>query len=386
MQSPTTNRSRSRWLPLFVATVGLLGWVFGATAVTLKKIPDPRPGGWVVDQTETLSPRLESQLNGVAERVHEQGGELVVVVVDNLSGAQPRRFATDLGNRWNLNPRGVLMLLAKGSRAAEIILGRQVESAAQIRTSQQIMDSILVPSFRSGRYGEGLLAGAQAIEKRILGPEAVTATAPDRQQSSGSAEIGAQGLMAEEAELAREARQSGRTAPPAESPSSGLGGILAKALAFLLAAGAAIQGAIWVLRPPRCKSCDVPRVQLGEYEEDAHLSAPERLEETLDSVDYRLWACPSCGDVLKRRHKRWLTRQKRCPACNFVTMSQVETVLEQATSASSGLAEVVEDCTNCDYHSTTTTTIPRVTSSSSHSSSSSGGGSFSSGSGASGSW
>ncbi|MCB1057571.1 MAG: TPM domain-containing protein, partial [Acidobacteria bacterium] len=140
--------------------------------MSIHAIQDPRPESWVVDLTGTLSPEDRAEIDDVARRVDENGGELVVVVVKNLSGRQPRRFATELGNLWHLNPRGVLILVAKQARAAEIVLGNDVDGRHQVGTSRMIMNFILVPAFRSGNYAEGLLNGARAVERRLLVAEA----------------------------------------------------------------------------------------------------------------------------------------------------------------------------------------------------------------------
>lgn len=388
MHSWSAGHRRCFWLSCLVTIALTCGWAPAARAVSVRDVPDPRPDSWVVDQTETLSPETQAEIDDVARRVHEEGGELVVVVVNDLSGAPPRRFATELGNRWHLNPRGVLILVAKRSRAAEIILGKAVDGQSQVRASQRVMDHIMVPSFRAGKYGEGLLAGARAVERRILASEVVPEPSdPPAQALLAEAPVGPPSS----------APEAGSASDPeaAEAHPASIGSLVGLGLACLLAAGALVKGVVWALRPPRCSQCGVPRVKLGEVEDDAHLSKPERLEETLGSVDYALWACPGCGDILKRRRRRLFTSLRRCPACGFVTVSRVSSVLEGATYESKGLAEVVEDCNNCDHHLVTRHTIPRKTDDSTSSfssggsgssSSSSSGGSFSSGAGASGRW
>ncbi|MDY7092393.1 MAG: TPM domain-containing protein [Acidobacteriota bacterium] len=373
---PADVRRSSRFCSLLLGVIGLVG-AFTAQAVTVQDIPDPRPDGWVVDLTGTLDPEHRLQIETSAQRVQSYGGELVAVLVKDLSGADPRTFATALGNRWNLNPRGALLLVATEARAAEIVLGYRVDGSRQVSISQRIMDRHMVPRFREGNYGAGLLAGARAVEQRILASEA-PADAP---------------------RAASRAPEVPTRARPGEAPGNGfspkelLRHPYAPALGGFLALGGLIFAYAWPRRPRSCERCEVRRVKLGEEEDDAHLSRPERMEENLGSVDYLLWACPRCGDILKVRLQRFFTRLKRCPECNYVTMSRVRTVLEHATTVSEGLAEVVEDCVHCDFHSVSHHRIPRVPEDddddngwSSFSSSSSGGGSFSSGSGASGRW
>ncbi len=180
-QTPLHLHRRS-WFQLVILAILLVSPAPAALAVRIGKVPDPRPQRWVVDLTHTLDPATVRELNEISERISSQGGELVVVMVNDLSSARPRRFATALGNRWAMNPRGALILVAQRDRASEIILGNAVDGASQIRTSQRIMDRYMVPFFRKGRYGAGLLAGAQATEREILTPPSgATPTAAPQQ-------------------------------------------------------------------------------------------------------------------------------------------------------------------------------------------------------------
>lgn len=367
-----------------VALALAVGVASNAWGVTVERVADPRPGSWVVDRTGTLPAGVRGAIDEVGERVKAGGSELVVVVVDDVSGADPRRFATELGNRWGLDPGGALILVAIDDRAAEIVLGRRVDGAAEVRTAEEIMQGVMVPAFRAGRYGDGLLAGARAVEERILAA-AGTASWSER-----------------EGPLPLEVPQQGVTAEPPR----GLEGLADRLLprttsgrAWLgiwgLGIVGLVSGLLLLLRTPRCEACDSERVLLGEAEDDAHLSEPERLEERLGSVDHSIWACPSCGDALHVSRRRLFRRHKPCPSCGYATMSRVRSVLRAATSTREGLAEVVEDCEHCDHHAVSRHSIPCPSddsdsfssfSSSSGSSSSSSGGSFSSGSGASGRW
>jgi uncharacterized protein len=87
----------------------------------------------------------------------------------------------------------------------------------------------------------------------------------------------------------------------------------------------------------------------------------------------------------------WYRESRRCPQCGQITLSVSSTVLEHATTYSTGEREVHKDCYNCGYSTTYTETIARR-SSSNGSSGGSGGSSGSSGvgssrgGGASGSW
>jgi uncharacterized protein len=129
-------------------------------------------------------------------------------------------------------------------------------------------------------------------------------------------------------------------------------------------------------------------IRLDEAADDAHLTSGETAEESVGSVDYDVWACPSCRHTLKLSYGALFTSYGRCGGCQAKTLKSETTTITSATTTSEGLARVDERCAHCSYTNSYTRTIPRVqeSSSSSGSSSSSSGGGSSSGSGSSGSW
>jgi uncharacterized protein len=125
--------------------------------------------------------------------------------------------------------------------------------------------------------------------------------------------------------------------------------------------------------------------RLNEAEDDALLDEGQLAEERIKSVDYDGWKCPACSHHFTLRYPSWLSTYDKCPQCHYRTKSAKETVIEAATTSSSGKASVVETCAFCNFRNEFTKVLPRVQRSSSSSSSrSSGGGSSSFGGGRSG--
>lgn len=334
-----------------------------AVAVEVRDIPSPRPAGWVTDLTGAMKPPDVSRLNALGDRVKaETGGELAVVLVPSIGGRDPRRFATDLFNAWGLGSRqrndGVLVFVALGDRAAEIVLGDGLDDAGRTAAADVIMQEHMVPRFKAGDPSGAVVAGAVRCAERILGlkeagPLPATPSAPlsDR-------------------------------LPPWWPWAAGAGGAgLLPAMVWGIRA--------WLRGRPRdCSKCGQPMVRLGEQEDDAHLEAKEKVEERIESVDYDVWACRSCGGVVKFRWDAWFSRYHRCPRCRARTRGEAKTTLRAATASSGGLVRIDEKCENCDYRNSYTRSTPTLSDSSSSSSSSSSGfgGGSSSGGGASGRW
>jgi uncharacterized protein len=145
-------------------------------------------------------------------------------------------------------------------------------------------------------------------------------------------------------------------------------------------------------RSRMCETCRLDRVLLTEVQDDDFLDKPQRIEEKIGSVDYDIWACLECEDVIKLRYGRWFTRYSRCPECSYVTRFKITETVIPATTMNDGLVRVKEFCKACDYHHTHTYATPRIpkrrsgSSGSVFSGGSRSGGGFSSGGGASGRW
>lgn len=353
-----------------------------AGAVTIGQIPDPRPEGWTVDLTGSLDAETIQALNRLCKDVMARtGGEMMVVVVGSIDGADSRDFATRLGNTWGIGDReadnGLLIFAALDDRVAEIALGTGIDRPETRRATEEIMQGEMVPRFRAGDAPGALLHGARAAARRIFHvPSESAAAAVPRPKP------------------APEPRTFRPASPPA-GRSSGWTWIL-------LAGLAGLAGVVTSLRivPPRCRECRTRMVKLSEAGDDLHLEPTEQMEERIGSTDYDIWMCNGCGQIVKRRWPNFFSGYGACPACRARTKSTVSTTLRQADEWTEGLVQVREACVNCDYETTYTRTVPRhgtshsgasgFSSSSSSSSSSSGGssgggGSFSGG-GSSGRW
>src|SRR5436309_14771706 len=108
-----------------------------AHAATVEQIHSPRPAGWVVDLTMTLSPEIQAQLNHLSDTVKAQtGAEMAVVVVDSTEGVPSREFATRLFNTWHIGQRrkhnGLLVFAALSDHEAEIVLGKGLNDDVRV--------------------------------------------------------------------------------------------------------------------------------------------------------------------------------------------------------------------------------------------------------------
>ena len=395
------RKIRLRALRFVLLVVGLLG--LGATVPGFSvEIADiPRPQHWVTDLTGTIPVYAIAAVEQTADRIErENGSQLVVVVLGTLGGKEPRPFATDLFNAWGIGRAeqddGVLIFVVLDDHRVELLLGSGIDDPERQSASDEIVQQVMVPQFKAGNPGEAIVQGVAECARRIYGLAAPVPSAPE---SASAAAAPVPRPVAEPLPVYP-------TPGPARDESGGpwvlgiLAGFVALCVLFV----------VWVFRagllgPRKCPSCGLAMVQLDETQDDAHLERGEIAEERLGSVDYEVWACPACQQVSKLRHGRFFTSYRRCAGCNFVTASEITTVLRQATTSHGGVVQVDERCANCSYTDSTTHSTPRLAdtsndsysssqasaaydsgSSSSSSGSSSFGGGSTSGGGSSGHW
>ena len=369
---------------------------------TIREIPTPRPTGWIIDLTGKISAESVEHVNMVCQELNDRlGREMTVVVVPSIGGKSKsgpqsahRKYATSLFNLWGVGKKGfpgmsgvyrdngTMLFVAIDDKAAEIVLGDGIDGREETRIANQIVQETIVPLFVDRDPDSALYEGARAIATRIY-------SVSDLDSPVMLPSVSKSGRKAIKPNRPRR-RQRG---PITWLPFIGIGGLVG-------GVGLIVGGRYYMrYRPRHCPSCSDEMIRLEEDQEDVFLEQPEQVEEWLGSVDYDVWGCPKCEEILKLRYGKLFTRYSKCPDCWYITVLTVKDVLRRATYTRGGQVQVVEDCKNCNYHKSYIYRTPRKVKSSSGSSSfgsgrsggfSSGGGGFgggsSSGGGASGRW
>ena len=331
---------------------GSFAGVAPAAPVPLPEFKEKSPRGWVVDVGFTLTPEEEAAFDRVGDAVYASGKGLLFVApysgglpVAKLAAALRQKLAREdawvvfgavPGGAVDVEVPGAKRIFDEYDRAC-----RSIESAA------------------NGKMSVDRTASLQALL------EAMQATAP--LVMNGPPPVPIDEVVTQAA---------------AAHPVASFGGL----------GGAGLLGFVslrsWLRRRPRnCKGCGNLRHRLSEEADDPHLSAGQRAEEQLGSVDYDVWWCGRCNDALVLRYGTIFTRYSRCRSCDHKTSSSSSVTLVHATYDHGGTVEVTESCQFCNHvHRYTRHTARLTRSDSSSSSSSSFGGGSSSGGGSSGSW
>ena len=338
----------------------------------------------VVELAGVLSSEDEAEIRAALSELHERAGvEAVVVTIksfDDFGESTIETFATRLFNIWGIGDAarndGVLILLATVDRQVRIELGSGFGSNLDAKM-KTIIDGVMVPAFKSGNLGGGLLAGVHEVAEALGAPLAQNDSPVP---SAAARKPPPRGRSHDSAVTSREGETS-------------LMPIVAAVLA-LLAGGCA--GVYFRSRPLDCTHCGSPMRKLNEFEDDSYLDPGQRSEENLKSVNYDVWRCSTCDRQTVRGYRRWFSRYKVCPKCDRRALAISSATTSAPTYFSVGEKEITHRCLHCAYRDQFTEVLPMLvmsndddTSSGSWSfsgGSSSSGGGHSSGGGASGRW
>ncbi|MBK9053095.1 MAG: TPM domain-containing protein [Chloroflexi bacterium] len=347
---------------------------------------------YVNDFADVIDASHESEIRTLLTEAYEtQDVEITVLTVRSIfeydTGDETiESFATNLFNEWGIGDAerndGILLLVAIEDRELRIELGAGYGPADEDGLGS-IIDRVIIPYFQEGDFSQGIVAGTEAIVARV--------------QGNGDTSLP---LASDEGVV--------ESSPPSTAVSSTpsvFSGVDKDAIPWLAGGGTAgILGASWAglsrfrrYRRRTCSACNMTdMVRLDESADDAFLQEGQRLEESLQSVDYDVWQCPNCQHHEIVPYVAWFSRYKKCPQCDHRAMEVDSTVVSQPTYTSTGLRRTTYDCRSCTYHDTKESTIPRKVQSTSSSSSfgsrsssssrSSFGGGRSSGGGRSGKW
>lgn len=403
--------------------------ILAAAAAVLLTVVSPHDSTALVhDFANLLSADERASLESLAREVErETTAQIAVVTVPSLRGQTVDAYAHELFNQWGIGRKdvnnGVLLLVAPTERRMRIEVGYGLEPLLTDGLCGEIRDTQIIPHFKSNDYAGGIIAGTRQLASVLRSNPAAARGDPNSGPilartkrhkalwATGAAGIAALGLLVLGIFTAVRRLYSTTTFFTVTAVSAMLVGIAAyftfnipgrqQPIAwFGGAAFASLAG--WCLNlvryrrygPHGCSKCGTQLELLSEQEDDPKLTAVQRLEEKIGSVDYDVWICPACLNQDTERYLKNFSGFKDCPACDARTFKEDAPVeVTAATTSSDGSARVDGRCVACNHKAVRYITLSQISDSSSSSSSFGGGGGgggfgggSSGGGGASGGW
>jgi len=139
-----------------------------------------RPGDreFVRDLAGMLDDAAKTKIRETAEKLlKEKATPIIVVTIDSMAewggeGMTIESFSTILFNQWQIGHAklgdqdwntGILLLVSKNDRKARIELGGGW-GRSEDATARRIMNDLIVPRFKEGKFSEGIVAGVEGLD------------------------------------------------------------------------------------------------------------------------------------------------------------------------------------------------------------------------------
>jgi uncharacterized protein len=370
-------------LCLVMATVA-----FGKT-YDIKDVPNVHVADrtrYVSNPDGILSDAAVASIDDTLSNVWKQSSaEMVVVVVGSVDG-DINDFATRLFEKWGIGKKdkdnGLLMVVSKDDRRMAIRTGYGMEGVLPDILAGRVIRDTAVPYFKEGDYDGGVKASVNEIARIITTPGATEELMSKYANDSADDEddITASDLftlwlyMGGFAALVLAAfylytiirtRRLDRYDRYQSLKKLILPGLI---VGFIgLGIPMVITLIIWLtmrymrLRRRRCPNCHSKMRRLDEATDNEYLTPAQDAEERLNSVDYDVWLCDTCGETDILPFVNTAANYTVCQHCGARASSlRSNRVIQTPTEHREGIGVKDYMCRNCGYESHIPYNIPKV--------------------------
>src|SRR6478752_6875718 len=132
----------------------------------------PALTGRVVDDAHILSPSTTSDLTQkLAALESKTSRQLVIVTLPSLQGYDISDYGYQLGRAWGIGRKtlnnGILFIVAPKEHKTRIEVGYGLEPIVTDAFSSVVIQTQVLPKFRSGDFNGGVQAGANALIQQL---------------------------------------------------------------------------------------------------------------------------------------------------------------------------------------------------------------------------
>jgi len=149
----------------------------GAATYSPAEVPNPKThgNGYVANPDGILSAEVVATLNAqLGQLERDTGAQVAVVAIGDTDPHDIFDFAHALFEHWGIGDKdrddGLLMLLVKNQRTIRLHTGYGLEGTLPDVVCKRIQDGFMVPEFKRGDYGAGLIAGVEQVSQRLREP------------------------------------------------------------------------------------------------------------------------------------------------------------------------------------------------------------------------
>lgn len=140
-----------------------------------------KPLGVVSDFAGVMDEKTKSALNVLATEVEQKTSvEIAVVTIKSLEGSDIESAAVDLFKKWGIGKKGknngILILMSMEDRSVRIEVGYGLEPIIPDGKAGEIIRNDMIPYFKQGSLGQGLLAGTLSVSSIVARDAGVSLT------------------------------------------------------------------------------------------------------------------------------------------------------------------------------------------------------------------
>ncbi len=159
------------------ATLTVLAWICLTCAGAAQTLTFPTLSGRVVDEAGLLSaPDRAALTDTLADLEAKTTDQLVIVTMKSLQGTAIEDYAYQLGRHWQIGQKdknnGVLLVVAASERKVRIDVGYGLEGTLTDAMTRFIIESSVLPRFRTGDFAGGIKLGTEKIIQVLTGDTA----------------------------------------------------------------------------------------------------------------------------------------------------------------------------------------------------------------------
>ncbi len=151
-----------------------------ASAPVSSALVFPPLTGRVVDQAGLLPPQDQAAISdALAALEATTSSQVVVATVKSLQGRDIADYGYQLGRFWKIGQKdtntGALLIVAPTERAVRIEVGYGLEGVLTDAATRVIIESTILPAFRTGDYPTGIKRGTAQIIQLLRGDASAVA-------------------------------------------------------------------------------------------------------------------------------------------------------------------------------------------------------------------
>lgn len=133
-----------------------------------------QPLGWTSDYEHIFSEREIAELDSIIGKFEKETSiEIAILTFDSTWTSQDdfMKFTHEVANSWGVGKKdkknGIMIAMSAGLRRIRILNGFGIEAVLSDEETKKILDEIMLPEFREGKYFNGIKNGLLAIINKL---------------------------------------------------------------------------------------------------------------------------------------------------------------------------------------------------------------------------